>query len=73
MAELLDEEKLMGVPVLVYANKQDLINAARADELMEKMHLNMIKDRDWQIQACSAQTGEGLSKGMDWIKNNIKS
>jgi len=73
LAELLDEEKLMGTPVLVYANKQDLINAARADELMEGLNLNMIKDRDWQIQACSAMTGEGLAKGMDWIKNNIKS
>lgn len=72
LAELLDEEKLTGTPVLVYANKQDLINAARAEELMEKMALNNIKDRDWQIQPCSAMTQEGLSKGMDWIKNNIK-
>ena len=28
---------------------------------METMSLNAIKDRPWQIQACSALSGEGLS------------
>merc|ERR1712167_374361 len=32
LAELLDEDKLAGVPLLVFANKQDLINAAQPDE-----------------------------------------
>ena len=31
LAELLEEEKLQGVPVLVFANKQDLMNAAKSD------------------------------------------
>ena len=31
--ELLQEEKLAGVPLLVFANKQDLLNAAQADEV----------------------------------------
>jgi len=72
LAELLEEEKLEGTPILVFANKQDLINAARTDELMDGLSLNMIKDRNWQIQPCSAISGEGLSVGMEWIKNNIK-
>ena len=33
LRELLDEEKLSGVPVLVFANKQDLMNAAPPDEV----------------------------------------
>jgi len=73
LAELLEEEKLAATPILVFANKQDLINAARTDELMDGLSLNQIKDRDWQIQPCSAITGEGLSVGMEWIRNNIKS
>ena len=32
--ELLQEEKLAGVPLLVFANKQDLLNAAQADEVL---------------------------------------
>lgn len=73
LSELLEEEKLQGTSVLVFANKQDLMNAARADEIMDTMNLNSIKDRAWQIQACSALSGEGLQRGMEWIQKNIKS
>lgn len=60
LAELLEEEKLSGVPLLVYANKQDLFNAAPASEIAEGLNLHTIRDRVWQIQACSAMTGEGV-------------
>lgn len=60
MAELLAEEKLAGVPLLVFANKQDLFNAAPASELADGLNLPAIRDRSWQIQACSALTGEAL-------------
>lgn len=58
--ELLSEEKLASVPLLIYANKQDLINATSAGELAESLHLVHIRDRAWQIQACSATSAEGL-------------
>lgn len=60
MTELLEEEKLAGVPVLIFANKQDLLTAAKASEIAEGLNLNSIRDREWQIQACSALTGEGV-------------
>lgn len=60
LAELLGEEKLQNVSLLVYANKQDLFNSAPASELAEGLHLPSIRDRPWQIQACSAISGEGL-------------
>ncbi|KAI2802747.1 ADP-ribosylation factor protein 3, partial [Blomia tropicalis] len=69
--ELLSEEKLATVPLLIYANKQDLINAVTAGELAESLHLVTIRDRAWQIQACSATSGEGLKDGIDWICKNI--
>ncbi|KAH9416360.1 ADP-ribosylation factor protein 3 [Dermatophagoides pteronyssinus] len=69
--ELLNEEKLMNVPLLVYANKQDLINAVSASELAEELHLIAIRDRPWQIQACSGTSGEGLKDGIEWICKNI--
>lgn len=44
----------------MYANKQDLFNASTASEIAEGLGLPAIRDRPWQIQACSALTGEGL-------------
>eukprot|EP01116_Phalansterium_solitarium_P016986 TRINITY_DN4070_c0_g1_i1.p1 TRINITY_DN4070_c0_g1~~TRINITY_DN4070_c0_g1_i1.p1 ORF type:complete len:192 (-),score=26.21 TRINITY_DN4070_c0_g1_i1:127-663(-) len=67
LSTLLEEEKLAGVPVLIFANKQDLANALPAKEIAELLNLHNIRDRQWQIQACSAKTGEGLSNGLEWV------
>ncbi|CAL1525915.1 unnamed protein product [Lymnaea stagnalis] len=67
LTELLEEEKLAGVPVLIFANKQDLLTAARASEIAEGLNLNSIRDREWQIQACSAVSGEGIKEGVEWM------
>ncbi|XP_029372349.1 ADP-ribosylation factor-like protein 3 isoform X1 [Echeneis naucrates] len=60
LAELLEEEKLAAVPLLIFANKQDLMTATPASELAESLHLHTIRDRMWQVQACSALTAEGV-------------
>lgn len=67
LSSLLDEEKLSGVPLLVFANKQDLISAMSAGEITTSLQLDNIRGRTWQIQACSAKTGEGLQAGMEWL------
>lgn len=36
LTELLDEDKLSGVPVLIYANKQDLVHAVTASEVRKR-------------------------------------
>lgn len=72
LMELLEEEKLMGVPVLIFANKQDLINASRASTIAEELRLSKIRDRPWQIQPCSATEGEGIQDGIDWVMKNVK-
>ena len=50
------------MPVLVYANKQDLQNAAPASEIMKNLDLNQIRDRKIQIQPCSGTSpqAEGI-------------
>lgn len=60
LTELLEDELLASVPLLIFANKQDLTTAAPASELAEILNLNTIRDRMWQVQACSAVTAEGL-------------
>ncbi|KAG8004075.1 ADP-ribosylation factor-like protein 3 [Nibea albiflora] len=71
LSELIDEENLKGVPVLIFANKQDLATASPASEIAEGLNLHTYRDREWQIQACSAVSGEGVQDGMNWICNNI--
>ncbi|XP_045187964.1 ADP-ribosylation factor-like protein 3 [Mercenaria mercenaria] len=71
--ELLDEDKLCGVPLLVYANKQDLDFAASAADISDSLGLSSISDRVWQIQACSALKAEGVKEGMQWAMKQIDS
>jgi len=70
--ELLKDEKLKNVPILVMANKQDLANSLKASEVAELIGLVQLKERDWQIQACSALDGSGLQEAMDWICKCVK-
>merc|ERR1719482_2231655 len=41
--ELLAEDKLAGIPLLIFANKQDLLQAVPADEICNELKLNEIK------------------------------
>ena len=40
LAGLLEDDKLAGVPLLIYANKQDLVNALDGDEIEDELALN---------------------------------
>lgn len=66
LSDLLQEGKLAGVTLLVFANKQDLVSALPADEIAFALSLHGIRDRNWHIQACSAKTGEGIQEGLEW-------
>lgn len=70
--ELLKDEKLKSVPILVLANKQDLPSAMKSSEVAELIGLVKLQDRDWQIQACSALDGSGLTEAMDWLVKCVK-
>lgn len=71
LTNLLEEEKMTEVPVLIFANKQDLLNAQPASEISTALNLHTIRNRAWQIQPCSAKTGEGLQEGMEWIVKTV--
>ena len=55
------------MPILVWANKQDMPNAMSVSEITDKMKLYALKNRNWYIQACCATTGDGLYEGIDWL------
>mmetsp|Transcript_42834 Transcript_42834/g.68843 ORF Transcript_42834/g.68843 Transcript_42834/m.68843 type:complete len:88 (+) Transcript_42834:432-695(+) len=62
---LMDEGKLQGVPLLVFANKQDLVSAQDVSSIEGRLHIS--EDRAFHIQGCSAKTGDGLSNGLEWL------
>ncbi|XP_055528533.1 ADP-ribosylation factor-like protein 3 [Wyeomyia smithii] len=72
LAELLLDDKLKNVPLLVFANKQDIAGSLKASEIAECLKLVKLKNRTWQIQGCSALEGTGVKDGMDWVCKCIK-
>jgi len=72
LGQLLEEEKLSHVPVLIFANKQDLMNAMGPEEISEGLNLaSLPRSRSWHIQGASAKSGEGLQEGMEWLVGMI--
>ena len=71
LMKMLDEDLLKDSVLLVFANKQDLPKAMSAAELTEKLGLHSLRQRQWEIQATCATTGDGLYEGLDWLTNII--
>merc|ERR1712232_1008912 len=72
LRDLLADDKLGAIPLLIYANKQDLVNATPPNEIVDKLALQSIDGRVWNIQACSALSGDGLEEGLHWLTENAK-
>jgi len=73
LRQIFKEYDLVGVPVLVYANKQDLPNAICVEELIGKVDLHAERGRAWHVQSACATTGDGLYEGLDWLSRQILS
>ena len=72
LTQILADPKMANVPVLIFANKQDLATALPADQVTVALDLHQIRDHPWQIQGCSALTGQGLDEGLKWLVQSIK-
>jgi len=64
---MLEEEELAGVPLLIFANKQDLSNAMTVAEVSEGLGLTEIRNRQWAIFQTSALRGSGILEGFEWL------
>nr|AEJ38209.1 ADP-ribosylation factor-like protein 2 [Laodelphax striatellus] len=69
--KLLQEERLAGATLLVFANKQDLPGALSAEEIRDVLNLDSIKTHHWIIIKSSAVTSENLLTGVDWLIDDI--
>ena len=57
---LLDKPQLQAIPVLVLGNKRDLPNALAEHELIEKLNLNQITDREICCYSISCKEQENI-------------
>jgi len=71
LGALLQEDRLAGASLLVFANKQDLAGAMTEAEIKEALGLPAIRSHNWKIQGCSAVTGEHLFEGLDWVVDDV--
>mgnify|MGYP001056809402 CR=1 FL=1 len=60
LSDALESEDLDGVPLLIFANKQDIRGAASKDDVADILGLTKVSGRDWFVQPSSAITGQGL-------------
>lgn len=64
---MLSEDELKGVPLLVFANKQDVDGAAKPEDVSDQLGLaGAEKSRPWSVRGSCATKGEGLEDGLDW-------
>src|SRR3990167_1844467 len=57
------------IPILMYINKVDCPNSMQVEEITSQ--LPSLKTHTNYVQACSAQTGEGLKEGLVWLETTI--
>lgn len=72
---MVNEEELKNIPVLIFANKQDLPNVLSIAEIQEKMNLSKLDSTKtkWSIQAAAATKKEGIEEGFLWLAEAVRS
>ena len=68
--KMLENEELKYLPILIYANKQDIAKIT-TEEIANRLELKKL-DRPWKVQGASASSGKGLHEGLDWIDEELR-
>lgn len=72
LTKMMAEEELRNAVLLVFANKQDLPNAASTAEIVNALGLPELRSHQWYIMSCCATNGAGLHEGLDWLAGKLK-
>ena len=72
---IVNDREMREVVILVFANKQDLSDAMKPEELQDRLGLTLsgLRNRTWVVQPCCATTGDGLYEGLSWLMAQSKS
>ncbi|GMM35308.1 Arf family GTPase [Saccharomycopsis crataegensis] len=72
MYKIITDKEMKDALLLVFANKKDLPNALKPQEITRRLELENLKDHIWCVVASNALTGQGLIEGLSWISNNSR-
>ncbi|CAN1158849.1 Protein WHAT'S THIS FACTOR 9, mitochondrial [Linum perenne] len=67
LEKVLRHDDLQGAPLLVMANKQDLPDAVKAEELGRYLDLKKLDERVYMFEAVSAYDGLGIKGSLEWL------
>jgi ADP-ribosylation factor-like protein 8 len=67
LSNLLEKQSLQGIPLLVLGNKNDLKGALSQPEIIEKLELSKIKDREVCCYSISAKNSVNIDKTLQWL------
>jgi ADP-ribosylation factor related protein 1 len=72
--KMIQNEQLVGLPLLVTCNKQDLDNCMNVPEIKKQFNKSSsaIGIRNCMVTATSALTGDGIHEGITWIKECVE-
>lgn len=71
--KLLEIEGAKDCPLLIFANKQDIQEAKKPDEIKSSLDLDNINDREIHVIGTCGTTGEGLNDGIKWVYDKLSS
>ena len=62
------------VPILIFANKQDMPNVMKPQEIEQRLELSRgpLKKRNWIVQPSTATTGDGIYEGLTWLMTFVR-
>jgi len=73
LTRLLFDEGMRYVPLLIFANKQDLFTSMTSDEVAQLLDLSKFPLLQYSVQSICATSGEGISDGLHWLCSAINS
>ncbi|KAG8524751.1 ADP-ribosylation factor-like protein 11 [Galemys pyrenaicus] len=73
LTEVLDDPHMASIPFLVLANKQEAPTALPLLEIRDRLGLERIQDRCWELRGCSALTGVGLPEALQSMGSLLRS
>jgi ADP-ribosylation factor protein 1 len=72
LGSLMADSALVGIPILILANKQDLPMAMSTSAITDRLGLHGVREREWYVQGCVAGSGDGLYEGLEWLATTLK-
>ncbi|KAF2347772.1 Small GTP-binding protein domain [Trinorchestia longiramus] len=72
LTKLMMERELRDVPLLLYANKQNVAGALTPSDVSLALGAGKLcSGRPWHVVGCDASSGDGLTDGLDWLTRQL--